>query len=287
MQQLEAAQQARSGGVVAPISPIVGLAPASSSAPRRSMSQDKLDAKVRLQKLVRDFAKDAVGKGIQLEVDFGVTALGPGVPSGATTRQMSMRMDRRLSRLELWLAPSGDTLDPSKDSIRNGQDHGGQAPVEVDRSGSAELVIPLVELDSVAKGEDRPSPPGAPLSSAEGGGAGSKEPRINRSVFIQKRGVPGFNLVFESGVERDKAYTCLKIFQMSVESAPSSFAPTPALSPRENQNAAPLGGQALPPGHASNQTWTSPSKGTLGGPFSGGLAHPDQDEEGAMAGVAS
>lgn len=142
---------------------------------------DKETAKQRLQRLIRDFANDAVGLGLEVEAHSEALAAGAGLEGGAGAL---LRMDRRLSRLELWLASAEDVL------------------LE---GGTPALTVPLQQVSSVIKGwrSDTAEQPASP--------------REDPTLTIVQRGGHDLRLVFDSVSSRDRAYTCLRIFQMSVD----------------------------------------------------------------------
>lgn len=143
---------------------------------------EKESAKVRLQRLIRDFAHDAVGPGLEIQ------ALGETEQDADGNFKMPMqallRMDRRLSRIELW-PPS-----TSEGTIQG---------------SSATISLPLQQVASIAKGV---APDGAEAVDPD---------RDAATLTVVQRGGAELRLVFDSAVSRDRAYTCLRIFQMSVD----------------------------------------------------------------------
>jgi len=144
--------------------------------------EEKESAKVRLQRLIRDFAHDAVGQG--LEVEAQSSALDGLVWSDHGILQAVLRMDRRLSRLELW-PPS------TSDGIVQG--------------ASATFAVPLQQVASIAKGI------------ATNGNEIVEPTRDSATLTVAQRNGPDLGLLFDNTSTRDRAYTCLRIFQMSVD----------------------------------------------------------------------
>lgn len=155
---------------------------------------EKETAKQRLQRLIRDFAHDAVGIGLLIEAESSTLS----APGAAV--EVTLRMDRRLSRLELWPPNIHEATLP------------GSTPT---------LQVALQQVSSIIKGSS-PSSNGAsadveaPTQETEEYGS----TRENCTLTIIRRGAADLRLIFESGVARDRAYTCLRIFQMSVDQSP-------------------------------------------------------------------
>jgi len=184
------------GSVAAPVS--VAPAPISSAG---GGEDQKETAKHRLQRLIRDFAHDAVGVGIAVEAMC--SELGENdKPVSAT-----LRMDRRLSQVEIWQAASGGTGDAAS---------------------SALLVIKLQEVESIVKGfgSDGIEQKKTELDAT---------PKDEAVLKMARKSSPELKLTFESSISRDRAYTCLRIFQMSVDQSGSGSASpqSPPASPRE------------------------------------------------------
>lgn len=138
---------------------------------------DKESSKVRLQRLIRDFAHDAVGPGIEVEA-HSLALDGLADVADSCTLTVLLRMDRRLSRLELW------PLSP--------------------RDACATMALPLQQVASVAKGDDREGQ--APDPSRDG-----------TSLTLHQLSGPDLRLDFSTFEQRDRAWTCLRIFHMSVD----------------------------------------------------------------------
>eukprot|EP00927_Polykrikos_kofoidii_P052978 TRINITY_DN47055_c0_g1_i1.p2 TRINITY_DN47055_c0_g1~~TRINITY_DN47055_c0_g1_i1.p2 ORF type:complete len:249 (+),score=47.04 TRINITY_DN47055_c0_g1_i1:319-1065(+) len=142
---------------------------------------EKESAKQRLQHLIRDFAHDAVGPGIEVEAQSQVLCSGP--VGGGGTLEALLRMDRRLSRLELW-PPTQHESTPG---------------------AAATMAVPLQQVEMLVKGsrlqEDERADPA----------------RDSSTLTVVQRGAHDLRLIFDSPVTRDRAYTCLRIFQMSVD----------------------------------------------------------------------
>jgi len=144
--------------------------------------EEKESAKVRLQRLIRDFAHDAVGPGLEIEAQSAALDGLAGCDNG--TLQALLRMDRRLSRLELW-PPS------TSDGILHG--------------ASATFAVPLQQVASIAKGI------------AINGNEAAEPTRDSATLTVVQRNGPDLRLLFDNPSSRDRAYTCLRIFQMSVD----------------------------------------------------------------------
>lgn len=150
--------------------------------PNGGTEDTKESAKVRLQRLIRDFAHDAVGPGLEVEVQSEALRHSPGAsPEGVV--QALLRMDRRLSRMEVW-----------PPSTVEGTVQGAQPFVSV----------ALQQVGNIVKGP----------------GTESEAPEADREhsmLTVVQRNGPDLRLSFDSAVSRDRAYTCLRIFQMSVD----------------------------------------------------------------------
>lgn len=138
---------------------------------------DKESSKVRLQRLIRDFAHDAVGPGIEVEA-HSLSLDGLADVADSCTLQVLLRMDRRLSRLELW------PLSP--------------------RDACATMALPLQQVSRVAKGDDREGQTPDPS-------------RNGTSLTLHQLSGPDLRLDFSTFEQRDRAWTCLRIFHMSVD----------------------------------------------------------------------
>lgn len=175
--------------------PIISAAPINSAG---GGEDQKETAKHRLQKLIRDFAHDAVGVGISVEAACSDLAENDKLLSA------TLRMDRRLSQAEIW-RPAGTD----------------------DAASSALLVIKLQDVESIVKGlvPGSTDSPQKELDSTTKGDSALKMVRRTKTPVT---------LTFESSVLRDRAYTCLRIFQMSVDQVGSgSGSPrSPNASPR-------------------------------------------------------
>eukprot|EP00929_Paragymnodinium_shiwhaense_P010367 TRINITY_DN114991_c0_g1_i1.p1 TRINITY_DN114991_c0_g1~~TRINITY_DN114991_c0_g1_i1.p1 ORF type:complete len:315 (+),score=51.70 TRINITY_DN114991_c0_g1_i1:146-1090(+) len=169
-------------------------------------------AKEKLQRLVRDFAHDVVGPGLAVKAQRH---------EEREAWPMLLRMDRKLARIELW-PPTGSDVEGSRAwQAANSQD--GSEAVNADRlrPGSATssskkvptmatMGLPLQRVESLLKG--------AQLRSEE-----KPEPsRDSCMLTLVQRGGQDLRLIFDSMVERDRAYTCLRIFQMSVDNSHES-----------------------------------------------------------------
>mmetsp|Transcript_83285 Transcript_83285/g.131750 ORF Transcript_83285/g.131750 Transcript_83285/m.131750 type:complete len:180 (-) Transcript_83285:103-642(-) len=123
---------------------------------------DKEMAKQRLQRLIRDFAQEAVADGIPVQV----------IQREAEEElPVTLRLDRRLRQVEFWQGP-----------------------------GAAMIIMPLAEVESITKVDTEDMLRALVIASS------STEVRVH----------------FESVMIRDRAYTCLRIFQMSVAHEPTT-----------------------------------------------------------------
>mmetsp|Transcript_80934 Transcript_80934/g.142777 ORF Transcript_80934/g.142777 Transcript_80934/m.142777 type:complete len:217 (+) Transcript_80934:124-774(+) len=146
---------------------------------------EKETAKHRLQRLIREFAQEVVGPGLGIEV------LASELGDGGSLQEATLRMDRRLSQVEIW------------------HQQGGPAPT---------LVIPLQQVDSIVKGFSQDS-------TDEAKSEALAVPRDNTSLTMVRKAKSEVRLIFDSTISRDRAYTCLRIFQMSVDQTSGSASP--------------------------------------------------------------
>jgi len=154
-------------------------------APLAHGEEEKESAKVKLQRLIRDFAHDAVGPGLEIEAQSdALEGLAGCTPGLGGSLQALLRMDRRLSRLELWPPNTSD-----------GIVHG----------TSATYAVPLQQVASIAKGIATP------------GSEEADSTRDSSTLTVMQRNGPDLRLLFDSNNTRERAYTCLRIFQMSVD----------------------------------------------------------------------
>jgi hypothetical protein len=159
-------------------------------APIRNGEEEKESAKARLQRLIRDFAHDTVGPGIEIDAQSKALETLPEYKDGSLPSLL--RMDRRLSRLELW---------PLSSSQGTGEGTAGQ---QATYSCSLQMVA------SIQKG-------------SSDGGSGSDTERENATLVIVQRDGHDLRIIFNGAAARDKAYTCLRIFQMSVDQSPNGL----------------------------------------------------------------
>jgi len=152
---------------------------------------DKETAKQRLQRLIRDFAHDTVGPGLEVEA-HSKALIGTASASSDGVIAALLRMDRRLSRLELWPLST----------------QGGSPP------GSQPMYsVVLQQVAAINKGG---SPPEAGTDGEQDAAAAIAGRNDTCLCVVQRQG-PEMRLSFDSTVSRDRAYTCLRIFQMSVD----------------------------------------------------------------------
>lgn len=191
---------------------------------------EKETAKQRLQRLIRDFAHDAVGPGLEVEVQSSSLVV-PATDANATM-EAKLRMDRKLSRLELWSAI------PGAQSAEGGQEMKGeqcllklplQQVKQITKRNSAEPGD-VTEADGAAGGArteatskvDSASSPDQASRQAKGSVVSTTPRNTTAILCITRRptasgSMPDLRLNFESLMVRDRAYTCLRIFQMSVD----------------------------------------------------------------------
>lgn len=156
--------------------------------------EEKETAKHRLQLLIRDFAHDVVGPGLEVQVPWD--ALGDTVRAGGERAEALLRMDRRLSRLELWLVSAEKDTEP--------------------QDTSATVTVPLQEVDLISKSssEPREQVPTGVVKVLDSG-------RASSALTLTRKTGSDLRMIFETENIRDKAYTCLRIFQMSVDQGPA------------------------------------------------------------------
>lgn len=159
--------------------------------------EDKETAKQRLQRLIRDFAHDAVGPGMIVEAQSSLlTGMSWTMPSGSA--EVLLRMDRRLSRIELWPPDAHEMPEP------------GFAPI---------MEVTLQQVTSIVKGfgvaEDATND--RVYHFADMGAA-----RESCTLTIMRQVESQLRLCFDSPIARDRAYTCLRIFHMSVDQSPEA-----------------------------------------------------------------
>jgi hypothetical protein len=160
--------------------------------------EDKETAKQRLQRLIRDFAHDAVGPGMIVEAQSPLlTGMSWTMPSGSA--EVLLRMDRRLSRIELWPLSAHEAPEP------------GFAPI---------MEIALQQVTLIVKGSGAAEEAADRISHVAEIGAA----RESCTLTIVRRVEQQLRLCFDSPIARDRAYTCLRIFQMSVDQAPEASA---------------------------------------------------------------
>jgi len=155
--------------------------------PAGPLEDEKETAKHRLQRLIREFAQEAVGPGLGIEV------CAPELGEAESLQEATLRMDRRLSQVEIW------------------HQEGGPDPV---------LVVPLVQVESIVKGFSH----GTQEAKAD------TALRDSTSLTIVRKSMPEVRLTLDTTISRDRSYTCLRIFQMSVDQTSGATSPR---SPRE------------------------------------------------------
>lgn len=157
--------------------------------------EEKESAKQRLQRLIRDFAHDAVGIGLPIEAES------PNLAAPGSSLEVTLRMDRRLSRIELWPPNIHEATIPCS---------------------TPTLQVSLQSVSSIIKG--KPCAGGAPVVAEPPSGQEHEEwnTREACTLTIVRRGAADLRLIFESCIARDRAYTCMRIFQMSVDQSSDS-----------------------------------------------------------------
>jgi len=246
----------------------------------KGVEDDKETAKQRLQHLIRNFAHEAVGPGIGIEAQCATLASAPIAAQDGTLEAM-LRMDRRLSRVEIWpLGTSEGTLQGSspaestsvfflasstevqafltslersdyfgvyyllRDSTDAVRADKGCVLAAVKKNGWAlehaasglkadeEVVLaaatargreplfklPLQQVSTIVK---------RTISDDDIAEAGSSPSRFRNLratstlVITRQPGVhgqqPELRVTFDNSIARDRAYTCFRIFQMSVD----------------------------------------------------------------------
>lgn len=158
---------------------------------------EKETAKQRLQRLIRDFAHDAVGPGLEVEAQTK-GLIGVASASAEGVLEALLRMDRRLSRLELWPI-----------STQDGPPAGSQPLYFVVLQQVAAINKGIGGIEGGADGEED--------GGAATEGTANFETLNNACLSVVQRAGPELRLIFDSPVSRDRAYTCLRIFQMSVD----------------------------------------------------------------------
>jgi len=162
----------------------------------KGVEDDKETAKQRLQRLIRDFAHDAVSPGIGIEAQCETLASAPTAVQDGTL-EATLRMDRRLSRVEIWpLGTSEGTLQDREPLFK----------------------LPLQQVSAIVK---------RTISDEDIAEAGSSPSRFRNLratstlVITRQPGVhgqqPELRVTFDNSIARDRAYTCFRIFQMSVD----------------------------------------------------------------------
>lgn len=154
---------------------------------------EKKTAKHRLQRLIREFAHDVVAAGLSIDAECTEFAIDEN-----NTIKAALRMDKRLSQIELWRAAAS----PGSS---------GEA------ASAAVLIAPLQKVESIMKGVN-----------SENGAEVAANGKAGMALTILRTGKPQLCVTFDSEATRDRTYTCLRIFQMSVDQSESG-----AQSPRD------------------------------------------------------
>lgn len=137
-------------------------------ASRDMPEQENTSPKMRLRRVIREFAHKVVGQGLEVEAQSPVLAQSavPGI----------LRMDKRLSRLEI-------------------------------QTRSVSITIALTDVHSFKKGFSLAGPEIQADQAAD---------RDALALTVIQEGGADMELFFDSTSTRDQAYTCFKIFHMSV-----------------------------------------------------------------------
>lgn len=199
--------------------------------------EGKNDAKQRLQRLIREFAHDAVGPGLEVEAEFiehescGINVSDEQQAAQIVyLRSVVLRMDRRLSRLELW--PVAKACSAMAVARPLGDCNRSNFVAVLPPVGEGEPVAATIAQHSAALPTGSPSRPNT--ESATTAILLQQVPSIFKGVnllpgeiqdnlrdgsalTVQQRSGPTLRLVFDSPAARDRAYTALRIFQMSVD----------------------------------------------------------------------
>lgn len=144
---------------------------------RQEPEEESASPKVRLRRVIRDFAHKVVGTGIQVEVRSSVlseSADGGPIPG-------MVRMDKRLSRLEI-------------------------------QTRTVSVVISLADVHSFTKGLSASNAKALAME-------GKSRDLESVALTVVQDGGPDLEMFFDTINSRDQAYTCFKIFHMSVFSS--------------------------------------------------------------------
>lgn len=140
--------------------------------------QENTSPKMRLRRVIREFAHKVVGQGLQIEAQSPVLAE-PDTSKQSWSTPGILRMDKRLSRLEIQTRKVSITISLSDvHSFKKG----------CSMSGTVDTELPVdqaTDRDALAL------------------------------TVLQESGAD-MELLFDSTSTRDQAYTCFKIFHMSV-----------------------------------------------------------------------
>lgn len=158
---------------------------------------EKGTAKQRLQRLIRDFAHDAVGPGLEVEAQC------PGMASTHADGilEVRLRLDRRLSRIELWAMNATEPNIQGKEAL---------------------LKLPLQQVTAITKRASNELGMGDTSEATPSEAVNSEANSRGATLVLSRRStsnavVPELRLTFDTPTARDRAYTCLRIFQMSVD----------------------------------------------------------------------
>jgi len=153
---------------------------------RQEPAEESASPKVRLRKVIRDFAHKVVGTGIQIEARSSMLSeTADGLIPGM------VRMDKRLSRLEI-------------------------------QTRTVSVVISLADVHSFVKGLSARSQAEKSLALEVPADTEKGLVRDDFALTVVQDNGPDLEMFFDSVNSRDQAYTCFKIFHMSVFSSMDS-----------------------------------------------------------------
>jgi hypothetical protein len=144
------------------------------TAVREMPEAENTSPKMRLRRVIRDFAHKVVGQGLEIEAHSPVLGQNGAVPG-------ILRMDKRLSRLEI-------------------------------QTRAITITISLADVSSFKKGLSLS--PG--MSGEQAAGLRADRDGLALTVIQEAESGADMELFFDSTSMRDQAYTCFKIFHMSV-----------------------------------------------------------------------
>eukprot|EP00928_Gymnodinium_smaydae_P090192 TRINITY_DN74031_c0_g1_i1.p1 TRINITY_DN74031_c0_g1~~TRINITY_DN74031_c0_g1_i1.p1 ORF type:complete len:249 (-),score=52.59 TRINITY_DN74031_c0_g1_i1:32-778(-) len=168
--------------------------------PRGTVGQEKSGPqlqKEKLQELIRGFAHDVVGTGLEVQVRSQELTCATG--SSEELFEALLKMDRRLCRIELWPTTATGEVGPA-------------------------IALPLQQVESFLKGSRGSQAGELPSTSFEA-----------CTLTVARRDDVDVELVFDAPATRDDAFRCLKIFMLSVVGVDSEPVKKAALTPMAEQ----------------------------------------------------